>query len=290
MCIIVIKPKGIKLPSKDIFRNCWNKNPHGAGFMFNENGKVIIKKGYMTFNDFYNELVRTDEEFHLKNRGLVIHFRIATSGLIDKGNCHPYPLSDSINDLRDTYIKTEIGVAHNGIISFYNRKDKTLNDTQMFIKNDLFELFSLDKMFYFNPIFQSMIERLINGSRFVFLNGNGDFVKVDNWHSDDGLLFSNMSYFKMTHVSSKYEQIIDIEDDNEFIVNGQNVEEDDFLEMKDYLENIPYGTTIYSSDYLNEYSWRDKNIFIDTIDNSIYYVNHNKISYLGEYKEKKDFV
>ena len=63
----------------------------------------------------------------------------------------------------------------------------------MFIKNDLFELFSLDKMFYFNPIFQSMIERLINGSRFVFLNGNGDFVKVGNWHSDDGLLFSNMS-------------------------------------------------------------------------------------------------
>ena len=160
----------------------------------------------------------------------------------------------------------------------------------MFIKNDLFELFSLDKMFYFNPIFQSMIERLINGSRFVFLNGNGDFVKVGNWHSDDGLLFSNMSYFKMTHVSSKYEQIIDIEDDNEFIVNGQNVEEDDFLEMKDYLENIPYGTTIYSSDYLNEYSWRDKNIFIDTIDNSIYYVNNNEISYLGEYKEKKDFV
>ena len=26
MCIIVIKPKGIKLPSKDIFINCWNKN------------------------------------------------------------------------------------------------------------------------------------------------------------------------------------------------------------------------------------------------------------------------
>ncbi len=33
MCIIVIKPKGIKLPSKDIFRETvGNKNPHGAGF------------------------------------------------------------------------------------------------------------------------------------------------------------------------------------------------------------------------------------------------------------------
>ena len=98
-----MKEVGYSLPKKSDLLECWNKNPHGAGFMFNDNGKVIIKKGYMNFDDFYNELIRTDTKKYLKNRGLVIHFRIATSGLIDKGNCHPYPLSSVNDDLRNTF-------------------------------------------------------------------------------------------------------------------------------------------------------------------------------------------
>ena len=68
-------------------------------------------------------------------------------------------------DLRKSFITTELGIAHNGIIRSYNGKDKILNDTQLFIKNDLFELNFLDEKFYKNVIFQSMIERLIDGSR-----------------------------------------------------------------------------------------------------------------------------
>ena len=40
------------LPDKEILKRCWNKNPHGAGFMYNYNDVVIIKKGFMFLKIF----------------------------------------------------------------------------------------------------------------------------------------------------------------------------------------------------------------------------------------------
>lgn len=47
MCIIIVKNSRMDLPDKEILKRCWNKNPHGAGFMYNYNDVVIIKKGFM---------------------------------------------------------------------------------------------------------------------------------------------------------------------------------------------------------------------------------------------------
>lgn len=46
MCIIIVKNSRMDLPDKEILKRCWNKNPHGAGFMYNYND-VVIKKGFM---------------------------------------------------------------------------------------------------------------------------------------------------------------------------------------------------------------------------------------------------
>ena len=35
MCIIIVKNSRMDLPDKEILKRCWNKNPHGAGFMYN---------------------------------------------------------------------------------------------------------------------------------------------------------------------------------------------------------------------------------------------------------------
>ena len=59
MCIIVAKEKGQKLPSKDILKTCFNNNDDGAGFMYVQDGKVIIDKGYMDFKSFYKRVTRT---------------------------------------------------------------------------------------------------------------------------------------------------------------------------------------------------------------------------------------
>ena len=58
MCIIAIKPKDIDLPSKEYLENCFINNDDGAGFMYTENNKVKIYKGYMTLTLFINQYYR----------------------------------------------------------------------------------------------------------------------------------------------------------------------------------------------------------------------------------------
>ena len=44
MCIIVAKPKGQDVPSKEILKQCFTKNPDGAGMMYPvkvKDGKVL---------------------------------------------------------------------------------------------------------------------------------------------------------------------------------------------------------------------------------------------------------
>ena len=149
MCIIIAKEKGKKLPSETVLKKCWKANPEGGGFMFNSNKKVIIEKGFMKFNDFYNRLIECDLHHNLKKSTLIIHFRVATSGLVDNGNCHPYPITNNINLLRKTEIECEIGVAHNGVIREYNGKDNILNDTQMFIIEVIDDLIANTKKEYY---------------------------------------------------------------------------------------------------------------------------------------------
>lgn len=62
-----------------------------------------------------------DKLYKLKNQSVVFHFRISTSGKIDEGNCHPYPLTDDSIYLRKTNLRCSI--------QKYNRKDSVLNDT-----------------------------------------------------------------------------------------------------------------------------------------------------------------
>lgn len=273
MCVILVKERGIELPTKGVLESCWKRNPDGAGFMFNDSNKVVIMKGFMTFEEFYLRLQTANEFYHLKEKGVVIHFRIATSGLKDKGNCHPYPISNDNLDLRKSFILTELGIAHNGIIRNYNGKDKVLNDTQLFIKNDLFELNSLDKEFYKNVIFQSMIERLIDGSRLVFLNQKGEIIKLGDWFQDGNYYFSNLNHVSKKFLNiNKRPQIFDNdlkyfdEENEEFTINDEVVDKDYFDLFIDALDRLENGDSVYSEDYFQEY-----NSF-----NGKYYLNKGK--------------
>ena len=48
MCIILIKEKGIDVPSKKQLKVCHEKNKDGAGIMLRRNGtkRIILKKGF----------------------------------------------------------------------------------------------------------------------------------------------------------------------------------------------------------------------------------------------------
>ena len=297
MCVILVKERGIELPTKDVLESCWKRNPDGAGFMFNDCDKVVIMKGFMTFEEFYLRLQTANEFYHLKEKGLVIHFRIATSGLKDKGNCHPYPISNDNLDLRESFITTELGIAHNGIIRSFNGKDKILNDTQLFIKNDLFELNSLDKKFYKNVIFQSMIERLIDGSRLVFLNKKGDIIKLGNWFHNGNYYFSNLNHVSKNTLNINKKPFVfdnDLkyfdEENNDFVINDEVVDKDYFDLFLDTLDRLENGDSIYSEDYFQEYNSFNGKYYLNKKEKMIYeLIGDNELMFVDYYKSKEEY-
>lgn len=251
----------------------------------------------MTFEEFYLRLQTANEFYHLKEKGVVIHFRIATSGLKDKGNCHPYPISNDNLDLRKSFILTELGIAHNGIIRNYNGKDKVLNDTQLFIKNDLFELNSLDKEFYKKVIFQSMIERLIDGSRLVFLNQKGEIIKLGDWFQDGNYYFSNLNHVSKKFLNiNKRPQIFDNdlkyfdEENEEFTINDEVVDKDYFDLFIDALDRLENGDSVYSEDYFQEYNSFNGKYYLNKEDKMIYeLIGNNELMFVDYYKSKEEY-
>lgn len=197
MCIIVAKEIGYALPKKAILEQCFKRNPHGAGFMYNHNNKVWVEKGFMDFNSFYERLCLLDSEVDFSNKGLVMHFRISTSGKIDGGNCHPYPIDLDKNELRDTIFNDDnIAMVHNGIIRQYNGIDKLYNDTQLFIQKVVSVIYKHDTSFYKKNEWKHILEELAK-SKLCFLNSKGQIYTMSgnsDYIIDNGIIYSNDSY------------------------------------------------------------------------------------------------
>lgn len=206
MCIIVIKEKGVDLPKDYIFKNCFHNNSDGAGFMYNKDGKVIIQKGYMTYEAFDSALKKALKKIKdVKNTGMVFHFRITTQGGTNPQNCHPFPMSADENDLQATYIKTPLGIAHNGIIeltsgyysSYYYgskaKKDDHLSDTQIFIRDYLSHIYALNPYFYLESNGLDLVSALID-SKMCFLDGEGEITTVGSFIEEKKVLYSNSTY------------------------------------------------------------------------------------------------
>ena len=104
------------VPSKKTLKRCFDNNDDGAGFMYNASGKVYIKKGFATFQEFWKTLRKIREEYG-DNIPCVMHFRISTQAGNRPDCTHPFPLSSHMKDLRLLETTTDIGIAHNGIIS-----------------------------------------------------------------------------------------------------------------------------------------------------------------------------
>ena len=199
MCVIVAKKMGIELPSKKILENCFDVNPDGAGLMYvNENKKVIIEKGFMTFEAFYQKLMELDKRYDLKKKALVMHFRITTQGGTSPGNCHPFPITDDEKKLKATYLEcNDVAFAHNGIISLYSmRDDKGMSDTMLLSKELLYPLFNYDKKFYKRKHNQELIEEIIGTDKIAFLDNKENITLIGDFKKDGELYFSNLNHKK----------------------------------------------------------------------------------------------
>ena len=110
MCIIIHKPAGVKLPSKDILRQCAKRNMDGMGFAMANSNNVMVAKGYFDVEKLVNILTAEP----VTARDLVIHYRLATSGKVGVENCHPFSLDNRMLGVPFCY--TDRAVTHNGVI------------------------------------------------------------------------------------------------------------------------------------------------------------------------------
>lgn len=192
MCIIAVKPAGVKMPAMEAIENCWYNNRDGAGLMYAVGGAVHIEKGFMSLKDFKATISRLEKEIDVVNTPIVLHFRITTHGETSPGNCHPFPVTEKLPLLQMTKWKTSLAVAHNGIIDIEPSK-KDISDTMEYIINQLAPLYQLKKDFYRQPAGKKLIYNFIK-SKMVFLDSAGRIETIGDFIEVDGVLYSNTSY------------------------------------------------------------------------------------------------
>ena len=195
MCIAIAKPIGVEIPNDDILTNCFNNNPDGAGFAFNHNNEVVIRKGYMKLKDFLDVFHKYDEKFNFKNRGVLIHTRITTHGGTNPQMCHPFPINSDEGALKKIEYCSPFAIVHNGIISLTSSeatRKKDMSDTAIFVQKYLTKI-AKNKNWFNNKANIELIEELID-SKMAILNGKGKIIMTSGFTEDNGIFYSNSSY------------------------------------------------------------------------------------------------
>ena len=196
MCIIVAKPKNVEMPSVETIKNCFRRNPDGAGLMYVKDNQVIVDKGYMDVDSLLERLEKLKKELgveDLKEKAVVLHFRIGTAGKNDRETTHPFIITNDFDKLRATKITSSVGMAHNGIISHYSYSQQTLSDTQLFIKHVVYPISRLDKKFYEKQEILDMLQDLA-GSKLCFLDNKENIRYVGDKVEENGIIYSNSTY------------------------------------------------------------------------------------------------
>lgn len=209
MCIICDKPAGVDLPSEEEIKYMFDHNPNGAGFaiqgwfertVYDQKKKKYIKKnlfevhykkGFMNVDDLLEALGPREK---LKDKRVVIHCRIKTSGKTDKATTHPFPLSTCYGDL-----KREEGdgpvLFHNGVFSGLGGIiDKDSSDTQDFVSGVACKYLGVPH--HINKMGEFIAEKIAGSCRVLILypNANHPEFRMGTWYEHKGCQYSNNGY------------------------------------------------------------------------------------------------
>ena len=184
MCVICYKPRGQHLPSDTTIATMFHRNPDGAGFMWwNENENAVSwRKGFFTLDDFMRAL---QEQNFSRHDMIALHFRIATSGGINAGRCHPFPVTQNLDYMTSASGTDDAVFMHNGVIGVGTAK---LSDTMIYIYRHA----DLIKGIKSNSA-RCQVEADTIGSRtLTFMDGKA--FRTGQWIHDGGRYYSNYSF------------------------------------------------------------------------------------------------
>lgn len=191
MCIIVYKDNGVVLPNKRTLQNCFENNSDGAGYMLRlEDNRILIRKGFMQFNDLWNSLMSIDR---LTDKELCIHFRYATHGDKSPGNTHPFPVTRKINTLRRLRTVCECGIVHNGVVSNLTHVDKTLSDTMCMVKRIVTE-----------GEMSADVQATLLAGKFIVMDETETRIYGKFISDESGVMYSNDGYMAIEYIYTQY--------------------------------------------------------------------------------------
>jgi len=174
MCMLMLKlPEG-HVTRKNLYK-AWKHNPDGAGFAWNTEGKVYIRKGFFKFREFYRALRKAERENPASV--FMVHLRLATSGKKVAEACHPFQ------------INKELAMGHNGIFSGLG--NEKYSDTQEFAAF----LRKLPRNFMHDKTAMKILSTYVKAetSKIVLLDGNGSWkiLGEEKGYWENGVWYSN---------------------------------------------------------------------------------------------------
>lgn len=181
MCIAIVTKPGFSVGDKELYRG-WSGNKDGGGFAFVHDGKVQIKKGYMTYNEF-QKAYRAAVEQYGRDSHFLVHMRIGTSGGVTPNNTHPFAIKGG-------------AMIHNGVLFYPTGKragppGDRKSDTRVFAES-LYNILQLEDI----KKAEQNLRRAVGGNnKLCFLyDDNSYFILGEDlgfWR--EGVWYSNYS-------------------------------------------------------------------------------------------------
>ncbi len=155
-----------------------SSNRDGGGIAYVANGKVEISKGFFVFGQFMAEYKRLFDLYG-KDNPMLIHFRIATQGMVNKNNCHPFPIKGG-------------ALIHNGSLWNIGGTQAKVSDTRDFAS-------TVHNILNYEDVSECVDElgKAINSwNKVAMLYDNGKTIVLNKykWYEDDGILYSHSGY------------------------------------------------------------------------------------------------
>lgn len=188
MCVIVYKPAKVNLPDS-VLNDCFTSNPNGAGYtIIWERNKFLTRKGFMSIDDLKNDLNRVVSDF--TPYGLILHFRIMTSGIVNPINTHPYPITHKPDLFTQTELTNIPVIYHNGIL--FGVKQSWSNDINEYSDSFLLARDVLSRTD--GTGIQNVLSLIANttNNKFCYVNTHGTVFLFGTFTKHDDVFYSNM--------------------------------------------------------------------------------------------------
>lgn len=180
MCVAILTTPGNRVTNERLWQG-WTRNKDGGGFAYvdPDKKKVVISKGFLSYNEFQKAYDEAVAKFGATSPFL-IHMRVRTSGDINDNNTHPFEIKGG-------------ALIHNGILFSPTGKDigppdDRKSDTRVFAER-LFNILDFESV----KETKLELEKAINYNKIAMLYDSGDYVILNeskgNW--TDGVWYSN---------------------------------------------------------------------------------------------------